>query len=133
MNPKSFWALNHLTVPVVIFFSKAHKRVPRDNHAVNFNFVDVFGKGARRRIQQGTAANRMASMYATFTILQGRKAILFQPGSSGAPIESLQVTLSTCKQDLSAGAFWMRLECGRARRGSRCGKSKPNFMNTCAL
>jgi hypothetical protein len=26
--------LNHFTVPVVIFFSKAQKRVPRDNHAV---------------------------------------------------------------------------------------------------
>jgi len=27
--------------------------MPRDNHAVNFNFVDVFGKRARGRIQQG--------------------------------------------------------------------------------
>src|SRR5437588_4293980 len=24
MNPKPFWPLNHFTVPVVIFFSKAH-------------------------------------------------------------------------------------------------------------
>jgi hypothetical protein len=34
MNPKPFWPLNHFTVPVVILFSKARKRVPRDNHAV---------------------------------------------------------------------------------------------------
>ena len=26
MNPKPFWPLNHFTVPVVIFFSKAHTR-----------------------------------------------------------------------------------------------------------
>ena len=29
MNPKPFWPLNHFTVPVVIFFSKAHKRRSR--------------------------------------------------------------------------------------------------------
>jgi hypothetical protein len=29
MNPKPFWPLNHFTVPVVIFFSKAHTRAPR--------------------------------------------------------------------------------------------------------
>jgi hypothetical protein len=32
--------------------------VPRDAHAEPFQFVDVDGKGARGRIQQGTAANR---------------------------------------------------------------------------
>src|SRR5690242_12765016 len=77
MKPKPFWPLNHLTVPVVIFFSKAHERRPRDNHAANFNFVDVFGKGARGRIQQGTAANRMSSIYTTVRILQGGGPIRF--------------------------------------------------------
>jgi hypothetical protein len=31
--------------------------MPRENYAITFNFVDVFGKGARGRIQQGTAAD----------------------------------------------------------------------------
>jgi hypothetical protein len=69
--------LNHLTVPVVIFFSNARKRVPRGNHAANFNFVDVIGKGARGRIQQGTAANRTSSIYIILTVLQGRKPNCF--------------------------------------------------------
>src|SRR6202000_2843497 len=55
MKPKPFWPLNHFTVPVVIFFSQARTRIPRDDHAIIFNFDDVFGKGARRRVQQGTA------------------------------------------------------------------------------
>jgi hypothetical protein len=75
MKPKPFWPLNHLTVPVVIFFSKARKRIPPDNQAVIFNFVDVFGKGARGRIQQGTAANRTTRIYINFRIPQGQKAI----------------------------------------------------------
>ncbi|MBB4263661.1 hypothetical protein GGD64_007731 [Bradyrhizobium sp. CIR3A] len=36
----------------------ARERMPRDNHALTFNFVDVFGKGARGHIQQGAAADR---------------------------------------------------------------------------
>jgi hypothetical protein len=71
INPKPFWLLNHFTVPVVIVFSKAQARTPRDNHAIKFNFVDVFGKGARRRIQQGTAADRTKSIYTTLAALQG--------------------------------------------------------------
>src|ERR1700751_2375323 len=58
INPKPFWPLNHFTVPVAILFSKAHMRVSRGYHASRFNFVDVFGKGARGPIQQGTAADR---------------------------------------------------------------------------
>jgi hypothetical protein len=66
-------------VPVVIFFSKARKRALRDNHAAIFNFVDVFGKGARGRIQQGTAANRTSSIYIIFQILQGESHFV-RPG-----------------------------------------------------
>src|SRR5689334_20922499 len=79
MKPKPFWPLNHLTVPVAILFSSpsAHRSMPRDTHAASFNFVDVFGKGARGRIQQGTAANRMASIYTTFRILQAGGPICF--------------------------------------------------------
>jgi hypothetical protein len=73
MKPKPFWLLNHFTVPVAIFFSKACNRTPRDNHAIKFNFVDDFGKRARGRIQQGTAANRMVLIYACF--LQSTSAI----------------------------------------------------------
>jgi hypothetical protein len=42
-----------------------------------FNFVDVFGKGARGRDQQGTAANRMQQIYTLFVFLQGRLPFLF--------------------------------------------------------
>ena len=90
MNPKPFWPLNHLAVPVVIFFSKARKRVPRDNHAANFNFVDVFGKGACGRIQQGTAANRARLIYIIFRFLQGRSQFV-SAGSSGAPLDGRRV------------------------------------------
>src|SRR5690348_8992071 len=55
----------------------ANLRTPRDNHAANFNFVDVFGKAARGRIQQGTAANRMTSIYTIFRILQAGGPICF--------------------------------------------------------
>jgi hypothetical protein len=73
----------------------------RDNHANIFNFVDVFGKGARGRIQQGTAADRTFRIYVISPFLQGRKPICFQPGISGAPIEGLQADLSTCSKALS--------------------------------
>jgi hypothetical protein len=89
MKPKPFWPLNHLTVPVAIFFSKARKRVPRDNHAVIFNFVDVFGKGARGRIQQGTAANRTTPIYMISRILQGAGPFCFRRGSLSVPIGTL--------------------------------------------
>src|SRR5215470_6895681 len=56
MKPKPFWPLNHLTVPVGIFFSKA-------NIARRSSDSDSTGRclweGARGRIQKGTAANRM--------------------------------------------------------------------------
>ena len=45
----------------------------RDNRANAFNSVDVFGKGARGRIQQGTAADRTPSIYVSFDFLQGRQ------------------------------------------------------------
>src|SRR5437762_12417957 len=65
MKPKPFWPLNHFTVPVGIsLLQSAHAQNSRDHHATKFNFDDVSGrKGARRRIQQGTAANRMLEMY----------------------------------------------------------------------
>ncbi|MGT2501195.1 hypothetical protein ACVOMS_10940 [Bradyrhizobium guangxiense] len=85
MNPKPFWPLNHFTVPVVIVFSKARKRIPPDDQAVVFNFVDVFGKGARGRIQQGTAANRTAPIYTTFASLQGIKSVYYLQGASAVP------------------------------------------------
>jgi len=50
----------------------------RDNHAIKSNFVDVFGKGARGRIQQGTAADRMNPIYATSTALQGEQPTQFK-------------------------------------------------------
>src|SRR3954452_17267364 len=84
MNPKPFWPLNHFTVPVVIVVSKALKRIPREKSRANFNFVDVFGKGARGRVQQDTAANRMRSIYTSFGFLQGRGPICFRPDASGA-------------------------------------------------
>jgi hypothetical protein len=40
MKPKPFWPLNHLTVPVAIFFSK---KTSRDDHAIYIQLVDVFG------------------------------------------------------------------------------------------
>jgi hypothetical protein len=43
----------------------------REVHAIEFNFVDVFGKGARRRVQQGTAADRMKVTYTVSVNLQG--------------------------------------------------------------
>jgi len=45
----------------------AHARSSRGYRANQFNVDDVFGKGARGRIQQGTAANRMHAMYAVST------------------------------------------------------------------
>ena len=41
----------------------AYAQVPRARHAEQILFVDVYGKGARGRIQQGTAAERTASTY----------------------------------------------------------------------
>ncbi|MCA1434242.1 hypothetical protein I6F33_14830 [Bradyrhizobium sp. BRP20] len=78
-----------MTVPVVIFFSKARERIPRDDRAVTFNFVDVFGKGARGRIQQGTAANRTTSIYTSFMHLQGAKPVCLLRGHSSVPIAAL--------------------------------------------
>jgi len=52
----------------------------RDHHAIIFNFVDVSGKRARRRVQQGTAANRMSATYASFQ--QSARAIPKFAGSS---------------------------------------------------
>ena len=43
--------------------------IPRDAHAEPFQFVDVDGKGARGRIQQGTAAERTALRYTSPAIL----------------------------------------------------------------
>src|SRR5260370_33852675 len=65
MKPKPFWPLNHFTVPIGIsLLQSAHAQNSREHHATKFNFDDVSGrKGARRRIQQGTAANRMVSIY----------------------------------------------------------------------
>jgi hypothetical protein len=39
-----------------------------------FNFVDVFGKRARRQIQQGTAANRIALIYRASAAFASRSA-----------------------------------------------------------
>ncbi|GCC48422.1 hypothetical protein chiPu_0032816, partial [Chiloscyllium punctatum] len=41
----------------------------------DFNFVDVFGKGARGHVQQGTAANRIMVIYTMTAILQGSLTI----------------------------------------------------------
>ncbi|MEY9107712.1 hypothetical protein ABH999_003908 [Bradyrhizobium yuanmingense] len=87
-----------MTVPVVIVFSKARERIPRDNRAVTFNFVDVFGKGARGRIQQGTAANRTSGIYMIFTHLQGAKPICFLRNGSSVPIVALCVCQSIREQ-----------------------------------
>src|SRR6187402_1938448 len=87
MKPKPFWPLNHFTVPVVISSSKAHMRVPRDNHAATFNFDDVFGKGARGRDQQGTAANRIAPNIHDFQIFTRKGGNLFS-ARPPRPVES---------------------------------------------
>src|SRR6476646_7023114 len=76
MNPKPFWLLNHLTVPVVIFFSKAHKRTPRDNHAAISTSSMSLEKKPAGTFQQGTAANRMGPIYTLFAVLQGRGLIV---------------------------------------------------------
>src|SRR2546429_3700927 len=100
MKPKPFWPLNHFTVPVGIsLLQSAHAQNSRDHHATKFNFDDVSGrKGARRRIQQGTAANRMLEMY---TLLrentragQNRFASRYRPfgneiGRCGGPNQSV--------------------------------------------
>jgi hypothetical protein len=71
----------------------AHKRVPRDNHAITFNFVDVFGKGARGRIQQGTAADRTFSIYIVIAFFARKEPILFQPSSLWCPLGRLRKDL----------------------------------------
>jgi hypothetical protein len=52
-------------------FSLQSASMSRNHHANQFNVVDVFGKGARGRDQQGTAANRIVAMYTTIAIFQG--------------------------------------------------------------
>jgi len=75
----------------------AHKRVPRDNHAIAFIFVDVFGKGARGRIQQGTAADRIQPIYITFAFLRVRRPFV-SARQLWCPIGRLRNSQSTCKQ-----------------------------------
>jgi hypothetical protein len=58
-----------------MIFSKAHTRVFRGYRANRFNFVDVFGKGARGRIQQGTAAGRINVMYTLLIVFQAAQPI----------------------------------------------------------
>src|SRR6516165_5482233 len=60
IKPKPFWPLNHLTVPVAIFFSKAYPRVT----ITRFHSTGrCLWEGARRRIHKGTAANRISEIY----------------------------------------------------------------------
>src|SRR5271157_486111 len=68
MKPKPFWPLNHFTVPIGIsLLQSAYAQNSRDHHTIQFNFDDVSGrKRARRRIQQGTAANRISPKIYTF-------------------------------------------------------------------
>src|SRR6266481_5626727 len=65
MKPNPFWPFNHFPVPIGIsFLQSACAQISHDHHAIQFNFDDVSGrKRARRRIQQGTAANRMRPTY----------------------------------------------------------------------
>src|SRR6185312_2097956 len=48
-----------------------------------FNFVDVFGKGARGRVQQGTAANRISSIYTAFSFFARKRAEIVSATTSG--------------------------------------------------
>src|SRR5215831_4816205 len=60
MKPKPFWPLNHLTVPVGIFFSKSTSRATITRfHSTGRCLWEI----ARRRIQKGTAADRTFTTY----------------------------------------------------------------------
>jgi hypothetical protein len=52
-----------------------------------FNFVDVFGKGARGRIQQGTAADRMTvNVYVFGSFSSGTTDLIATFASSSIPL-----------------------------------------------
>src|SRR6516164_3704727 len=60
MKPKPFWPLNHLTVPVGIFFSKSTSRAT----ITRFHSTGrCLWERARWHIQKGTAANRILEKY----------------------------------------------------------------------
>src|SRR3954453_22549806 len=102
MNPKPFWPLNHFTVPVVIFLlQSAYLRIPRDAHAEPIQFVDVSGKGARRRIQQGTAAERTAPSYTSSSSFARLGKIKSAHGSGGTFSGSRQLTMGR-QQDMQS-------------------------------
>src|SRR6516164_3776445 len=60
IKPKPFWPLNHLTVPVGIFFSKSISRVTITRY---HSTGRCLWERASRHIQKGTAANRTTVTY----------------------------------------------------------------------
>ena len=64
----------------------AYAQVPRDRHAEQILFVDVYGKGARGRIQQGTAAERTALRYTSPSILARLQRDLIGPVAFTEPL-----------------------------------------------
>src|SRR4051794_30455295 len=91
MNPKPFWPLNHFTVPVVIFFSKAHTRGFRVLATQNeFNSSMSMEKEPAGAFNKAQRLNERHQAIPDHGLLQGW-AKFNCPKSSAGPIASFAI------------------------------------------
>jgi len=73
----------------------------RGYHASQFNFLDVFGKGARGRIQQGTAANRINGKLYSFGGFASGTTGLFAKFAQLFPLRFIEIEQLTSGRRLT--------------------------------
>src|SRR6185437_8294006 len=117
MNPKPFWLLNHLTVPVVI---SSPKRISAHRATITRQFQlrrCLWKKEPAGTFQQGTAANRMERIYTLFAVLQG----------SGLAVDGIRLIMRVREEQEAFLLCYSRprfeathLADGQARKGEKC-------------